>query len=111
MSFAAQIRLQCACLGSEPGLSLGGVGPDAVSYSKLGYHVDAVSSRLHRLGVAPGSIYGVRHANPLAHVALVLALERLGAASVYIRDVNETGLVRLAGGVSDRDLAGSACSV
>ena len=106
-----QIRLNCKRLGSEPALSLGGLGPDIISYERLGYHVDAVSARLQHLGVVPGLIYGVHYEAPVTHVVLILALERLGAVSATVRDEADCNAIELAGVFSDRRFAGTRCRV
>src|SRR5882762_6306017 len=111
MNLAEQIRLQCVRKGSEPALSLGGPGPDTVSYGRLGRCVDGVCSRLHRLGAGPGSIYAIHTENRLMHVVLLLALERLGAATVSVGDLGECEMLRLTSVLSDRDSPPIGCPV
>src|SRR5215471_11688067 len=104
-----QISQNFQRLGSERSLSMGGLGPDMISYERLCYHVHAVSARLQQAGVTAGSLYGVRYDEPLMHVALLLALERAGAATTTIRELCDD--LGLAGVFSDREMPDWGCPV
>lgn len=107
MTFAEKIRQQCQTGGSETALALGGGGPDAISYAKLGFLIDNMCARLARLNVRPGGVYGIVHRDTLLHVVSILALERLGAVTVTLKDLDQAKALGLAGAfvetVSPRD--------
>jgi len=111
MNLFEQIRQRCRDKGSEPALSFGGVGPDTVSYQKLGEFVDIACARLLQLGVAPGAIYGLWQKSALMHVVLMLALERLGAAFVFLKDAAHTDALKLTAILADREAGFCPCPV
>jgi long-subunit acyl-CoA synthetase (AMP-forming) len=104
MNFADQIRLQCARNGDRPALSFGRLGANIISYATLGQYIGNVSARLARLGVVPGAVYGILHPTWLVHVVLILALERLGAATVTLKTAHQKHGLKLAGILADAGL-------
>ena len=88
ISIAEIIRRRCRELGPRPALSLGGADVDVVTYEQLGRYADNVCGRLRRMGVAPGSLFGLVSGELTMHIALTLALDRLGAVSVLLQDLD-----------------------
>jgi len=111
MNYVEQILQQCEKMGSEPALSLGGVGSDTVSYSRLQTYLDSVCGVLHRAGVKPGSLCGLIFENHLYNVVAGLALNRLGAVPVAFTSIPALGAVHCAAIVTDRDLPPQNCPV
>jgi len=67
-------------------LSVSGRTPDIVTYGALNHGIANLCRRLSALGVAPGRLYGLHIADDLLYIAMMLALEYLGAATVIVAD-------------------------
>ena len=57
-----------------------------VTYAMLADVVDALTRRLVALGLRRGALVGVKIGNPARHMALLLALQRAGLASISFSD-------------------------
>jgi acyl-coenzyme A synthetase/AMP-(fatty) acid ligase len=104
MTNSEHLLLQFRKQGAAPALSFGGLGPDTVSYEKLGFHTAVMCGRLRRAGVVSGGVYGVVADDPLLHVVATLALEWLGAASVSLVTRGQLDAIKLTTIFTDREL-------
>src|SRR5712671_4605359 len=86
MSFVDCIIGQGLQKPSAPALSVSGRTPDIVTYGALNHGIANLCRRLSALGVAPGKLYGLHIADDLLYIAMMLALEYLGAATVIVAD-------------------------
>ena len=111
MTVFEEIHRQFQSKGSEPALSFGGIGPDTISYRRLGHQIDVVAARLHRMGVIPGQIYGVAIEAPLMHIVMLFALERLGAANASVERLDQMNALTLAAVFTARDIPSPDCRV
>ncbi len=111
MNIVEQILQQCEKMGSEPALSLGGVGSDTVSYSRLQTYLDGVCGVLHRAGVKPGFLCGLFLENNLFNIVASLALNRLGAVPVAFNSLAALGTVECGAIITDLNLPPQNCPV
>jgi acyl-CoA synthetase (AMP-forming)/AMP-acid ligase II len=82
---------------------------NAVTYRQLNQVIDALAARLSGLGLRPGDTAGVLVTSRYGHLALILALARLGAAAAIARDVARgLGGVALKASFVDAATAGDA---
>ena len=111
MNYVEQILQQCATKGSEPALSLGGNGPDIITYRKLKEYLDGITNVLHGAGVRSGALYGVYCSNGLFGMTASLALNRLGALPVAFNSPASLNTVVCEAIITDQDLTGQHCPV
>jgi len=86
VDFGTQLRRNAAARGNAPAVVA--VAPDGsesvTSWSGLDRMVDGIATELHRRGVAQGTVVALALGNGLAHVAITLAIWRLGATVMSV---------------------------
>ena len=107
MTFVDRIRWQCRMRPEKPALSLPGSSRATVSYGQLSHHLDSVRRKLSEVAIVPGAVYGLLMTDPLLHVVLTLALEELGAATMFLNDLDIPHDWKLSAIFSDREIAKS----
>jgi enterobactin synthetase component F len=84
MSFVDRIVWQGLQKPAAPALSVSGRTTDIVTYGDLCRGIGNLSARLYALGVRPGALYGVHIPDDRLYIAMILALEYLGAATTIV---------------------------
>ncbi len=107
MTFIDKIRWQCRMRPENPALSLPGASRGTVSYGRINYHLDSVSRKLSEIAIVPGTVYGLLLSDPLLHIVLTLALEELGAATMFLHDLDIPEDWKLSAIFSDREIVKS----
>ena len=88
LTFVDKIRWQCRLRPDEPALALPSPENEIVTYGQFETCLNNVCRTLDAMGVVPGGIYALLVNNALLHLALSLALEELGAATMAVYDLN-----------------------
>src|SRR5215470_11313432 len=86
LNIADAVLYQCRLQPPAAALCAPGAGIRLVSYRRLEQFIHNASRRLAAFGLAPGTIAAVDVREPALHVAIILALMRLGVATVSVRD-------------------------
>jgi len=97
MTFLDRIRWQGINIPHAPALSVGGRKRHIVTYGELNRYIANFCARLSARGIVPGSLYGVHIPDDLLYIVTILSLQRLGAATVLVTDVERVGGWPLAG--------------
>lgn len=82
MNIVDSILLQCRINGEQPALCAPRTSFDLVSYEQLEYMLNNLTRAVQSLGLQPGQIVGIRLQDPIFHIALLLALTRIGLVTV-----------------------------
>lgn len=82
MNIVDPILFQCRINAEQPALCAPGGRFDLVSYAQLEYMINNLSHALLPLGFEPGQIVGILLQDNIFHIALMLALSRLGVVTV-----------------------------
>lgn len=85
MNVVDPILLQCRINAERPALCAPGTKLDLISYAQLAYMLNNMSRALRSFELQPGQIIGVSLQDKILHVTLVLALMRMGVATVSCR--------------------------
>ena len=85
MNIVDPILFQCRINAEQPAICVPGAQLDLVSYAQLEYMINNVTRAVLPLGLQPGQIVGVLLQDKIFHIALLLALTRLGIVTVSCR--------------------------
>jgi acyl-CoA synthetase (AMP-forming)/AMP-acid ligase II len=85
MNIVDPILFQCRQQPPAAAICAPGAGISLISYRRLEYFIHNISRRLLSYGLAPGSIAAVSIDDVIFHAAMVLALTRLGIATISMR--------------------------
>jgi acyl-coenzyme A synthetase/AMP-(fatty) acid ligase len=88
LTFVDKIRWQCHLRPHEPALALPAPDNEIVTYGEFETCLNNVRRNLDAMGVVPGGTYALLVNNALIHLALSLALEEMGAATMAVYDLN-----------------------
>ena len=82
MNIVDPILHQCRINGEQPAISAPGTQFDLITYSQLEYLVHNLTRAVLSLNLEPRQIVGLRLQDKIFHIALLLALTRIGVATV-----------------------------
>jgi acyl-CoA synthetase (AMP-forming)/AMP-acid ligase II len=85
MNIADPILFQCRRQPPVAAICVPGADISLISYRRLGLFIHNISRRLTATGLRPGQLVAVSIEDQIFHVAMLLALARLGMASVSAR--------------------------
>ena len=85
MNIVDAILFQCRRQPPVAAICVPGQDHGLISYRRLEQAIHNISRRLLALGMAPGSIVAVNIQDVIFHAAMLLALTRLGFATLTIR--------------------------
>ena len=86
MNIVDAILFQCRRQPPVAAICVPGQDHGLISYRRLEQSIHNISRRLLSLGLAPGSIVAVNIQDVIFHAAMLLALTRLGVATLTVRD-------------------------
>jgi acyl-CoA synthetase (AMP-forming)/AMP-acid ligase II len=86
MNIVDAILFQCRRQPPVAAICVPGQHKGLISYRRLEQSIHNISRRLLPLGLAPGSIVAVNIQDVIFHAAVLLALTRLGLATLTVRD-------------------------
>ncbi len=86
MNIVDAILFQCRRQPPVAAISVPGQDRGLISYRRLEQSIHNISQRLLALGLLPGSVVAVNIQDAVFHAAVLLALTRLGLATLSIRD-------------------------
>ena len=86
MNFVDAILFQCRRQPPVAAICVPGQDRGLISYRRLEQSIHNISRRLLPLGLAPGSIVAVNIQDVIFHAAMLLALTRLGLATLSVHD-------------------------
>lgn len=95
MNIVDPILFQCRHQPPIAAICVPGPGISLISYQRLEKFVHNISRRLHMLGLPPKSIVAVNIQDVIFHTAVVLALIRLGAITLSLRDSDSSAPVKI----------------
>jgi acyl-coenzyme A synthetase/AMP-(fatty) acid ligase len=102
MNIVDPILFQCAVQPKVAALCAPDTGIGLISYGRLGQMIHNICRRVMRLGLGPGKIVAVSIQDPIFQTAVVLALTRLGVASVSRYDERILGAIRVDALIADK---------
>jgi acyl-coenzyme A synthetase/AMP-(fatty) acid ligase len=85
MNIVDPVLYQCQINGEQPAICAPGTRYDLVTYSQLEFMIRNLTRALLSLNFKPGQIVGLLLEDKIFHIALLLALTRLGVATVSCR--------------------------
>src|SRR5450432_3974645 len=88
MNIVDPILFQCRQQPPTAAICVPGPGIGLISYRRLEIFIHNVSRRLLSFGLPPGSIAAVSIDDVIFHTAMVLALTRLGVATISLRQTS-----------------------
>ena len=86
MNIVDAILFQCRRQPPVAASAYQGKTTSLISYRRLEQSIHNIGRRVLSLGVAPGSVVAVNIQDVIFHAAMLLALTRLGVATLTIRD-------------------------
>ena len=86
MNIVDAILFQCRRQPPVAAICVPGQDPGLISYRRLEQSIHNIGRRVLPLGLAPGSIVAVNIQDVIFHAAMLLALTRLGLATLTVRD-------------------------
>ena len=86
MNIVDPILFQCRRQPPAAAICVPGSGNGLISYRRLEQFIHNITHRLHAIGLPKGSIVAVNIQDVIFHVAILLALMRLGMTTVSIRE-------------------------
>ena len=86
MNIVDPILFQCRRQPPEAAICVPGPGIGLISYRRLAQFIHNISRKLHALGLPPQSVVAVGVEDVIFHIAIVLALTRLGMVTSSIRE-------------------------
>jgi acyl-coenzyme A synthetase/AMP-(fatty) acid ligase len=111
LTFVDKIRWQCHLRPHEPALALPAPENEIVTYGRFEKCLNNVRGRLDTIGVVPGGIYALLVNDALLHLALSLALEEMGAATMAVYDLNLPRAWPFAAVLTDRAISDATWTV
>jgi long-chain acyl-CoA synthetase len=110
MNIVDPILFQCRQQPPVAAICVPGADISLISYRRLALFIHNISRRLAATGLRPGQLVAVSIENQIFHIAMLLALARLGMASVSARSAARSSLPvdgfitdkTLSAGVTDR---------
>ena len=109
MNIVDPILFQCRVNGEQPAIGAPGTKFDLVTYAQLEYMINNLTRAVLSLGLQRGQIVGTSLQDKIFHVALLLALTRIGVVTVSCqgpslpKEINATAVIT--------DTAGSFANV
>jgi len=85
MNIVDPILFQCRVNGEQPAICAPGTRFDLLTYSQLEYLLNNLTRAVLTLGLERGQIVGILLSDKIFHIALVLALTRIGVVTVSCR--------------------------
>jgi acyl-CoA synthetase (AMP-forming)/AMP-acid ligase II len=85
MNIIEPILFQCRQQPPVAAICVPGPGISLISYRRLALFINNISRRLASAGLRPGQFVAVNIEDQIFHIAMVLALARLGIASMSVR--------------------------
>ncbi len=95
MNIVDPILFQCRRQPPVAAICVPGPGIGLISYRRLEQYIHNISRRLHALGLAERSVIAVNIPDVIFHVAIVLALTRLGMITLSVREGDVTVPVKI----------------
>ncbi len=88
MNLVDPIFFQCRINAEQPAICAPGTRFDLVTYGQLEYMVNNLTRAARSLRLEPGQIVGIWVQDKIFHVALILALTKIGVVTVSCRDLS-----------------------
>ena len=85
MNIVDPILFQCRINAEQPAICAPGTKFDLITYAQLEYMINNLTRALLPLGFEPGQVVGILLQDKIFHIALVLALTRIGIVTVSCR--------------------------
>jgi acyl-coenzyme A synthetase/AMP-(fatty) acid ligase len=85
MNIVDPILFQCRVNGEQPAICAPGTRFDLVTYAQLEYMVNNLTRAVLSTGFEPGQIVGIQLQDKIFHIALIIALTRIGVVTVSCR--------------------------
>ena len=85
MNLVDPIFFQCRINGEQPAICAPGTRFDLLTYAQLEYMVNNLTRAARSLRLEPGQIVGILLQDRIFHIALILALTRIGVVTVSCR--------------------------
>jgi acyl-coenzyme A synthetase/AMP-(fatty) acid ligase len=99
MNLIDPILRHCRINAEQPAICAPGTQFDVITYAQLEYMMNNIIRAMLSLGFQPGDVVGVRVQDDVFHVALILALIRMGVIAVSISgatpspEINATAII------------------
>ena len=97
MNVVDPILFQCRRQPPVAAICVPSAGIGLVSYRRLALFIHNISRRLTATGLRPGQLVAVSIEDQIFHIAMLLALARLGIASVSARGTTRSSATAWAG--------------
>jgi acyl-CoA synthetase (AMP-forming)/AMP-acid ligase II len=104
MNIVDPILFQCQRQPPVAAICVPGPGIGLISYRRLEQFVHNITRRLHTLGLPKGSVVAVNIHDVIFHVAVLLALTRLGMTTVSTREDEESLPINIDALIADTKL-------
>ncbi len=101
MNIVDPILFQCSRQPPAPAICVPGSGISLISYRRLERFVHNISRRLHGLGFPAGAVVALDLQDVIFHVAVMLALTRLGIATISMREGQDSLPVKINALITD----------
>ena len=104
MNIVDPILFQCRHHPPGAAICAPGTGIGLISYGRLAQFIHNITRNLRALGLAPGSIVAVYVLDPIFHVAITLALTRLGIVTLSGRQRKFPAELKIDASIADEPL-------
>src|SRR6476660_478301 len=101
MNIVDPILFQCKVNGEQPAICAPGTQLDFITYAQLEYMVNNLTRALRSLDFERGQIVGILVQDKIFHIALVIALTRIGIATVSCKNASLPKEINAAAAISD----------
>jgi acyl-coenzyme A synthetase/AMP-(fatty) acid ligase len=101
MNIVDPILFQCKRNPPAAALCAPGTALNVISYARLGRFIHNIGRRALGAGVRPGNIVAIRVKDHIFHTAIVLALARMGVATLSVADLNLPAGLRVDSVITD----------
>ena len=101
MNIVDPILFQCKANGEQPAICAPGTTLDVITYAQLEYMINNLTRSVLSLGLERGQIVGILLQDKIFHVALVIALTRIGVVTVSCRNASLPKELNAAAAITD----------
>ena len=101
MNIVDPILFQCKVNGEQPAICAPGTQLDFITYAQLEYMVNNLTRALLSLDFERGQIVGILLQDKIFHIALAIALTRIGIATVSCRNASLPKELNAAAAITD----------
>jgi acyl-CoA synthetase (AMP-forming)/AMP-acid ligase II len=101
MNIVDPILFQCKINAEQPAICAPGTRFDLITYAQLAYMTNNLTRAVLSLGFERGQIVGILLQDKIFHIALIIALTRIGVATVSCRDASLPKEINAAAAITD----------